>query len=219
MILSASASTQAKNINSAVSCIHFESDFFSVIDATEAACHKDVGAALAANTTVWGYKEIRKRACYWEEKRNLIWRIFRSTNIALWQKRREEGFEKGVDVSMAMIIFAPKSIWLGNVGDTVVYLIRDNKITRLSQFSSHQELIGAVRYNDMPKGVNHLVNEGDTIILCTKTIASMLDGKIFNTAIFNGRTQLEIDEQAKEIISASLKQLNEPAALWLLKIV
>src|SRR3989304_8104996 len=64
--------------------INFSDECFVVADGVSD-IHGEAAAKLAADTAIWGYKHVRQRPFYWADKRRLLKRIFRSSNLTLWQ--------------------------------------------------------------------------------------------------------------------------------------
>lgn len=102
---------------------NFESDF-SVLFHGVPGFHPDVGPQFAADTAVWGYKQIRQRNYYWFDKKKLMERIIRSTNIALWQKQRDDACDGGVCVDGVCAIFGEKMAWVASFGQSSAYVRR-----------------------------------------------------------------------------------------------
>lgn len=119
-----------------------QEDFFSnfndecvvVADGVGGLPHGDVAAQLASETAIWGYKHIRQRPFYWADKKLLLKRIFRSSNLTVWQKRRERGFESGLATTLSVVIISTHAIWVGSVGDSGILLYREGLIDLLTPY-------------------------------------------------------------------------------------
>ena len=103
---------------------HFETDFFVLLQGTPG-FHPDRGPAIAADAAVWGYKQIRLRKYYFLDKKKLMERIVRSTNITLWQKQRDTGCTGGVCVDGVFAIFGSKMLWVSSFGQSSIYVCRE----------------------------------------------------------------------------------------------
>lgn len=112
--------------------VNFNDECFVVADGVGGLPHGDVAARLGAETAVWAYKHVRERPFYWADKKLFLKRIFRSSNIAVWQKRREYGFEAGLASTLAVAIVGTQNIWVGTVGDSGILLYRDGLIDVLT---------------------------------------------------------------------------------------
>jgi len=99
----------------------FESDFYVVSRGDPALPLARKQAEYAVETALWGYKQIRTRPFYWVDKKKLIERILRSTNIALWQRKREPGFASGVSVDVVCMTMGPQRYWIGATGNSFFY--------------------------------------------------------------------------------------------------
>ncbi len=119
-----------------------QEDFFSnfndecivVADGVGGLPHGDVAAKLATETAIWGYKHIRERPFYWADKKLFLKRIFRSSNMALWQKRKEQGFEAGSATTLSVAIIGTHALWVGSVGDSGILMYRDGLIDILTPY-------------------------------------------------------------------------------------
>jgi hypothetical protein len=103
----------------------FQSEFFSFVHGASMN-YGYVAAAIAADTTRWGYEEIRRRRCYWLDKKKLMERILRTTNISLWQKHKEKQYQKGLWADGVCCIIGQKTAWIGCFGDASVLEVRTN---------------------------------------------------------------------------------------------
>jgi serine/threonine protein phosphatase PrpC len=127
--------------------INFNDECFVVTDGHRMA-RGDVASTLAAETAIWGYKHVRHRPDYWSEKQLLVRRIFRSTNLAIWQKHREPGFEEGLQTTLSVAIIGPNKIWVGSVGDTSRLLYRESLIDILTP--TNADMLGLKRLGLVP---------------------------------------------------------------------
>lgn len=159
-------------------CIRtFQSEFFGIMHGASLS-YGYVAAALAADTAVWGYKEIRKRQCYWIDKKQLLTRIIRTTNISLWQKHKEPLYAKGLIVDGVCCIIGQKTAWIGCFGAASVVEIRKNNEQRLmgvvaeNDYDATQKL-GSDRYKLSFLSARFPFEEGDTILLASGGTSSM----------------------------------------------
>lgn len=182
----------------------YQGECFALTDGREP--HAEVAAKLAVETAIWGYKVVRLRRFYWGDKRNLLRRIFRSTNIAVWQKRREPGFSEGLAASLAMVITGPVKFWWANIGDTAIYLYRSGKLTQLtkpdlSKSGKLTKAIGVERYGLVPvaKGESWLTN--DTILLASASLINLIkENEISEILQKAGQTQNQLEAAVNNFI-------------------
>ena len=155
----------------------FQSEFFGIMHGASLS-YGYVAATLAADTAVWGYKEIRKRQCYWIDKKQLLTRIIRTTNISLWQKHKEPLYAKGLLVDGVCCIVGQKTAWIGCFGDASVVEVRKNNEQRLmgvvagNEYDAAQKL-GSDRYKISFVSARFPFEEGDALILASGTTAHM----------------------------------------------
>ena len=166
------------NVDRPTTCMcTFQSEFFGIMHGASLS-YGYIAAALAVDTAVWGYKEIRKRQCYWIDKKQLLTRIIRTTNISLWQKHKEPLYAKGLVVDGVCCIIGQKTAWIGCFGDASVVEVRKNKEQRLmgivaeNAYDGAQKL-GSDRYTLSFLSARFPFEEGDTLILASGKTASM----------------------------------------------
>jgi len=167
--------------------INFSNECFVVADGVGGMPHGEVAAKLAAQTAIWGYKLIRQRPFYWLDKRLFMRRIFRSTNITLWQKRRETGFEEGMATTLDVLIVGERNFWVGHVGDgSVWFLPAGRTISKLTTddadaYGYLTKVLGTQRYGLVPQFVSGRLAPGDTILLATDGVTSVLQPEAMET--------------------------------------
>jgi serine/threonine protein phosphatase PrpC len=152
---------------------NYNDECIVIADGAGDAAHGDVAATLAGETAIWGYKHIRQRPFYWADKRLLLRRIFRSSNITVWQKRREKGFETGLGASLAMVIIGGYKFWVGTAGNTRVLLYREGLIDVLTPPDAC--MLGVKRFGLIPHVVVEKLLPRDIILLVTEGVLNFLD--------------------------------------------
>lgn len=152
-----------------VYCVsEFQSEFFSFVHGASIN-YGYVAARVAADTTKWGYEEIRKRQCYFLDKKKLMERIIRTTNISLWQKHKEKIYQKGLFVDGVCCIVGQKTAWIGVFGAASVLEIRKNGEERImgtinGDGKNEKKPLGADRYAIDKEIATFPFEEGDTFI-------------------------------------------------------
>jgi serine/threonine protein phosphatase PrpC len=114
--------------------INFNDECLVVTDGVLDVPHAEIAAKLAADTAIWGYKHIRQRPFYWADKKLFLKRIFRSSNLAVWQKKRERGFESGLATTLSVAMIGTHALWVGAVGNTGILLYREGLIDILTPY-------------------------------------------------------------------------------------
>lgn len=135
--------------------INFNDECFVIADGVGGVPHGEVAARLACETALWGFKHIRQRPFYWADKKLLLKRMFRSSNLAVWQKRREEGFEAGLETTLLVAMFAAHKVWVGTVGDSSALLFREGLIDEMARHDVNEngnltKVIGMQRLGIVP---------------------------------------------------------------------
>jgi protein phosphatase len=158
----------------------FNDECIVVADGVCDAVHGDIAAVLVGETALWGYKHIRQRPFYWADKRLLLRRIFRSSNLAVWQKRREKGFESGLITSLSVVIIGGQKLWVGTAGDTSVLLYRESLIdvltpTDVSESGKLTRALGFKRLGLKPHIFVEKLLPRDIILVATSGVVDYLD--------------------------------------------
>jgi len=171
--------------------------------------HGDVAAKLAEETALWGYKLIRQRPFYWADRRLLLRRIFRSSNMTIWQKHREKGFETGLTTTLAVVIIGGQKFWVGTAGDTRVLLYRESLIdiltpTDVDQNGGLTRALGFKRLGLVPHVVVEKMLPRDTILVATSGVIDFLDEEqIRVTFEVTGDTQESLANAVTHLLSTA----------------
>jgi len=177
-----------------------ETDFFSLVHGTIFTT-APTAAKLAVDTSLWGYEQIRRRKYYWLDRKKLMQRILRTTNIALYQKQREPHFELGAYVEGVFCIVGTRAAWIGCVGKGSMYEIRTSGERRILGYineEKHNELdaLGRERYQWPSQETNIPLESGDILILAAGNAATFSIG-VFD-AIANNQ------EDCREIVNKEI---------------
>lgn len=161
----------------------YSDEFFVLSSAVPTLPNGREAARLSVKTAVWGYRNIRQKHFYWNDKQKLIFRIFKSTNIRLWQKTRDSGFEDGLATSMVLAIISVRNVWIGSIGDCRGYVIRDGRIFRRTEPDTDHtgaltDMVGLKRYGTIPRQFSLKMDDGDVILLVNHQTAKLLDEEI-----------------------------------------
>lgn len=160
--------------------VNFNDECFVVCDGVGGMPHGEVASELAGDTAVWAYRHVRQRRTYWLDKKLFLKRIFRSTNITLWQKQREPGFEDGMATTMLVCIISDRRFYIGNVGDSAAFLLHNRELTKVTHEDRDPEgkltkVVGTTRYGLNPSIVSGDFLAGDTMILVTDGVERVME--------------------------------------------
>ena len=192
--------------------MNFNDECFTIADGVGGMQHGDVASKLAAETAIWGYKLIRQRRFYWTDKKLLIQRIFRSTNIALWQKRRETGFEAGLATTLEVLVVGDKNFWLGHVGDSSAWFLSHSANAKLVKLTTDDvdeqgnltKIIGVERYGMAPQFVSKRFEAGDIVLLVTDGITKVLGSEeIQKSIVATGGTTESLSSAVLKLLEAA----------------
>lgn len=160
--------------------VNFSDECFVVCDGVGGLPHGEVAAKLAADTAVWAYKHVRQRHTYWKDRKLFLKRIFRTTNITLWQKQREEGFTDGMATTMLVCVVIDRRWYIGSAGDSSAFLVREGKMMKVTTedvdaSGGLTKAIGTTRYGLTPSVITGDFLAGDCMILMTDGVAREMD--------------------------------------------
>lgn len=189
---------------------NFNDQCFAVADGVGGMPNGQVAARLACETAVWAYKIVRLRPFYWGDKRLLVKRIFRTTNITLWQKQREKGFEAGLATTLVVCVLGEQSFWLGSVGDSRAYHLTTKGVLMslvpddLDPSGKLTKVVGANRYGLVPHTIGKEFSSGDTMLLVTDGVWRYLDQEKLTTIVKNcGATTESLTSAVGEILQSA----------------
>ncbi len=206
LILFSGASRQGVRLIQEDAIGNFNDECFVIADGIGSLPNADTAAKLTAETALWAYKVVRQRPYYWDEKQKFLDRIFRTTNLTLWQKRREDGFSEGLAAALIVLLTREDYYWLGQAGNCNCYLYRDGLIDLLT----HEDIdsdgqitkaVGFARNRLIPKISTGKLLVGDTLLLCTDGVSNFVSEEemrsIFETV---GETEDSMDASVGKIL-------------------
>lgn len=190
--------------------LNFNDECFVLADGVDSLPHSAVAAKFACETAIWAYKHIRQHKYYWGDKKLFMKRIFRSTNLAVWQKMREAGFEGGMATSLTVLIVGAKQYWLGLAGPSSAWLIHGSAMTKLSpdadEFGGvrNVDVLGSRRLGLIPFYKTAALPPDDVVILastgCGNYVTPM---ELAAAAAAAGNTAASAGAAAANLLSAS----------------
>ncbi len=160
--------------------VNWNDECFVLCDGVGGMPHGREAAQLSGETAAWAYRFVRQRHAYWKDKKLLLSRIFRTTNITLWQKQREVGFTDGMATTMIVAIIIDQRFYIGSVGDSRAYLVHGGKMTLLTTDDVDGQgkltkVIGASRYGLTPSVTTGDLLPGDSLVLMTDGVSQWMD--------------------------------------------
>lgn len=187
--------------------LNYQTDCFVLTTGADEYKYPQLAARLSAETAIWGYKVIRTKSAIWGEKRILMRRIFRSVNLTLWQKHKEEEFSDLVVASLGVVILTGQTFWVGTAGAIWAYLLREGNPTRLNFPDINEEMqvtkaLGLQKPVLIPQITNNKLKPGDTIVLASGGLINIIrDSKL--TEVFGNMkkvTQKDLDIKVSEVL-------------------
>lgn len=190
---------------------NFNDECFVIADGVGGMPHGEVAARLAVETAIWGYRQIRLRETYWSMKRFFLNRIFRSVNIAVWQKHRESGFTGGLASTLLVLITAPRNFFIGSVGDSSAFLYHQGKVTKLTHddlddMVNLTKVIGVERFGLVPQVFIDRFEIDDTLLLTTDGIGNFVTLEELNNILSaSGTTEISLNKSLESIFEEAQK--------------
>ncbi|MFZ5352628.1 MAG: Stp1/IreP family PP2C-type Ser/Thr phosphatase [Bacillota bacterium] len=147
------------------------------------------------------------------------------TNDKIYKKSVLESNCFGMGTTLSLVLAVAENIYIGHIGDSRIYLIRDNSITRLTDdHSLVAELVknGTIKpedaqnhpqkniitralgteYNIEADEKNICIKDGDYLVLCTDGLTNLLeDEEIMNIVIEEDETAAACDKLIKSAIT------------------
>ncbi len=159
--------------------LNFNDECFVLADGVSTRKLSEAASKLACETAIWGYKHIRQHRFYFQDKKRFMKRIFRSTNLAVWQKQKEVGFKHGIATTLLVVMIGPKHYWVGHAGDTSAWHLRSGVIKKLTtdhvdREGALQKAVGFIRLGLVPDFTTGELISGDMMLLMTDGIEKYL---------------------------------------------
>lgn len=166
-------------IFSGVGFTHFGDECFIITDGVSSLPHAKEAQELTAETALWAYRVVRQRPFYWKEKLEFLKRIFRTSNLTLWQKRRDKGFEEGLAAVLSVLLVGPNYFWAGTAGNCNAFLYREGLIDVLTARDIDEDgmltkAVGFGRKQLIPSMRSEQLLPGDMLVLATDGIINSM---------------------------------------------
>ncbi len=189
----------------------FNDECFVLADGNSTLPNGETAAKLACDTAIWGYKHIRQHPYYWLDKKLFMKRIFRSTNLAVWQKQREEGFEGGLATTLLVLMVGAKNYWIGHVGNSSAWLYRQGSIQKLTHddtlpSGALSKSVGFARLGLIPQFASGSFEGDDILLLTTDGVGDFLTEKDMVTHLSPmGTDELDATNAAQALVAQAQK--------------
>ena len=188
---------------------YFNDECFIIADGVRSLPHADVAERLAVETALWAYKVVRLRPFYWKEKPELVKRIFRTTNLTLWQKRRDPGYANGLASSLSVLLVGPNHFWVGTAGNTNAFLFRESLIEVLTPRDVDEDgMLTRATGFARPQLIPHMRFEG---LLQDDVLVLASDGIMDNVSEDELRSILEKSGNTTEMLEGAAEMLVDTA--------
>ncbi len=205
---------------------HIEDECFVIADGVASLPHAQEAGELARDTALWAYKVVRQRPFYWDEKLEFLKRIFRTTNLTLWQKRRDPGYADGLAASLVVLLTEPKYFWVGSAGSCNAFLFRDGLIDVLLPRDVEGNMIltsaaGFSRKQLIPHRTSERLLPNDVLILANDSLIDFVKEDEFRSAVEATDTTKQSIERAADVLvdTAQKNGSKTPIFLCLVKTV
>ncbi|MEK7592142.1 MAG: PP2C family serine/threonine-protein phosphatase [Patescibacteria group bacterium] len=190
----------------------FEDECVVISDGLSASLHGDIASKIAAETALWAYKHIRLHPSFWVDKKLFMKRIFRSSNLAVWQKLREKECEGGAQTTLTVAIVGPMNVWIGQAGDTGVFLYREGNMKQVTSFDRTPDGLPKHTLGEKRLGLVHEFRSEeflphDVLILLSDGAWEHMNNTILKSAAQNtGGSQASLSTAAEVLLDAVMKR-------------
>jgi serine/threonine protein phosphatase PrpC len=152
--------------------LNFNDECFVIADGIGFLPNGDRASQFACETAIWAFKHIRQHRYYWHDKKLFMKRIFRTTNMAIWQKRREKEFAQGIATNLLVLIVGAKQYWVGVAGEVGAWLLHGGSMKKLTPESgarkdSTEHVLGAQRLGLVPHYNTGTLSLGDVMVIAS----------------------------------------------------
>lgn len=172
-------------------------------------------AALCTETLLWGYRLIRERPFYWQDKKKLLRRMMRAANITLFKQHNRAAVA-------AAAIPGENRCWIARCGPTSVYLFDGKRAARIGMTPGVEHdtvsALGLTRYAEPEPALTCDFIPGHVLLIATPSVAAMATvGTVKGWLENAGSTQDSLRETAQRIIRDTLTRTGRGAAAAILK--
>lgn len=201
--------TKGTPISEVVTLDQYGEECFVLSSSDARSPHAKGSASLACETALWTFRLERQRYYIWIVKEKLLYRIARSTNIRLWQKRREDGFAAGLSASLIAGIVTEKNFIMGYVGDGCAYWYQNGEVTPIAAAKGDRQKVAAMRLGVERYGIqiatkSLVMYDGDTAVFVSPHLIPHINLAVVKTYLA-GKTQT--NEELQIIANDLLRKL------------
>ena len=211
-VLMASSTRQGTAIRQEDVVSVFSDECVVMVDGLSTSSRGDIAARVASETALWAYKHIRLHPSFWVDKKQFMKRIFRSSNLAVWQKLREKECEGGAQTTLTVAMIGPLNIFIGQAGDTGVFLYREGSLKQLTSFErSKDELpmhtLGVKRLGLVHEFVSAEFLPHDVLLLLSDGAWEHVNNTLLKTAAQNsGGSESSLSHAVEVLLDAVMKR-------------
>jgi len=153
----------------------------------------DEGAEAAKRVTSYLISNFKNRPKSWSMEKSIM-TFTKSINAILYEESMVNYERPELITTLTLVIIEGDRLYGANVGDSRVYLYRDNSLTQLS----HDHVIEEKGYEGVltqaigidkevsPYYFENIINEKDKILLCSDGLYTIMDESIIQESISNG---------------------------------
>lgn len=185
---------------------------FAVFDGIGGECYGEVASFISARELSNWDKGIKSRKS--------ITTLVNYLNECVY-KESDRLKAKTMGTTFSMVLLYKKTVWISNLGDTHIYLYRDNRLTLLSEEHTDKEILKVLKINSKPRltqylGINsksgfvlepYIINKrirkNDIFIICSDGLTDEVTDKELEIIIEKNQS---IDLIQKELLTLVLSR-------------
>ncbi len=204
-VLSASYQLQGNRPQQEDAVFHDSDHIFVIADGIGGLPHGDVASALTVESAVWAVRLGKQKPSEWKEKRLLVQKMIRFINLRVYNKRKDEGFALGLGSTMSLLFFAEKNFYICHVGDSRIYLFRNQSIVLLTPIhrDSHGYITRAIGIDPNPPEMffySDRFRPNDMFILATDGVVDVVSEQEIHDVVSRvENTQESLQDAAKTL--------------------
>jgi hypothetical protein len=178
-------------------------EFFALVNLPDSQS-ADIIAEITLSHVMWAYKLVGTRKYYWQDMLMFLSRIYRSTNMMLWQKRREIEFTS-MPVQLALALCGDLNIRIGLTGNIRGFVLSAGSVTEIKKSDSDKvQYIGIERYGIKPNIQSIKIKKRESILITSGDFTDLLDFSIIQNSQLGNNDFYETPQKILDSIFAKV---------------
>ncbi len=199
---------------------HFEGECFIMADGMGGQPHGEIASSTALERALFSYEILRKKHFYWRAKEHLVAQLFKNVSRGVFIKQKSY---PDMGTTLVVSCFSSGWWWIGNVGDSRAYRLRDGQFEQITTDHNHGHTI-LTRWIPMekytkPDQFGGELLAGDIFLLCSDGLTKAFSDDVIQKEL------MSVSDSVESLQSCITKLVEEAAATpgsdnttaWLIK--